>query len=220
MKITLTKLTTEELATLAERVINSSKSGRYTVVENHPLLLKIEKEYADYSKVYEKETYSGKGSEVAAADKKRDKIFAGIKLYLRGYSSLEYLPNYEYAEDLYAIIKRFGLGLDNLSYAKETAKIKILIEELDSEENQPKITALNLETALQAFKSANELFKTLYAEQAEANSDLRSLPSASVIRKNLETALKNYFFILEGMKNIEEWKDIYGDINELVKAFN
>ncbi len=206
------------MATLAERVINSSKSGKYTVVENHPLLQAIEQEYADYSKVYEKETYSGKGSQVAAADHKRDKIFAGIKLYLKGYGGLEYLPNYEKANELYAIIKRLGVGLDKLSYAKETAKIKILLEELESEENQPKITALNLQTALQEFKSANELFKTLYSEQAEANADLRSLPSASVIRRNLETALKNYFFILEGMKSVEEWKGIYADINELVKS--
>ena len=34
MKITLQKLSTKDLATLAQRIINSSKNGNYTVVEN------------------------------------------------------------------------------------------------------------------------------------------------------------------------------------------
>ncbi len=218
MKITFNKLTTEELATLADRVIHSSKNGNYTVVENHPLLQEIEKEYVEYRKVYEKATYSGKGTEVANADRKRDKIFSGIKAYIMGYSKLEYLPNYQYAKDLYRILKQFGLGLDKLNYAKETAKIKILIEELNKVDNKNKITALNLDIALTEFKNANDLFESLYAEQAEANSDLRALPSASAMRKNLESALNDYFLLLEGMKRVEGWEGIYYDINELVKG--
>ncbi len=218
MKITLNKLTTAELATLADRVIYSSKNGNYTVVENHPLLLKIEEEYVEYSKVYEKATYSGKGVEVANADQKRDKIFSGIKAYITGYSKLEYLPNYQDAKDLYQILKQFGLGLDKLNYAKETAKIKILLEELNKVENKNKITALNLDTALTELKNANDLFKSLYAEQAEANSNLRALPTATTMRKKLESALNAYFFLLEGMKDVEGWEGIYYDINELVKG--
>lgn len=37
MKITLTALSTKNLATLAQRIINSSQTGNYTIVENHPL---------------------------------------------------------------------------------------------------------------------------------------------------------------------------------------
>ena len=60
MKITLTNLSTKNLATLAQRIINSSQSGNYTIVENHPLLLALTTSYATYDAVYTKLTYSGK----------------------------------------------------------------------------------------------------------------------------------------------------------------
>ena len=61
MKITLTSLSTKNLATLAQRIINSSQTGNYTIVENHPLLLSLIASYQNYDTVYTKLTYSGKG---------------------------------------------------------------------------------------------------------------------------------------------------------------
>ena len=48
--------------------------------------------------------------------------------------------------------------------------------------------------------------------------NLGQLPSASTIRKNLESAIKNYLALLTAMKNVENWKLIFADINEIVKA--
>jgi len=71
MKITLSKLSTKDLATLTQRIINVSESGTYTVITNHPLLSDLKLKYADYDAVYAKQIYSGKGNEVAQADKER-----------------------------------------------------------------------------------------------------------------------------------------------------
>ena len=54
MKITLQKLSTKDLATLAQRIISSSKNGNYTVVENQELIIAIEKEKKLYNKEYAK----------------------------------------------------------------------------------------------------------------------------------------------------------------------
>lgn len=218
MKITFNKLSTKDLATLAQRVINASKEGDYKVVENHELLLDVEKQYTDYDKVYTKLTFSGKGQEVADADMARDKAFGVLKSFLRGYTALPSMPHHADAVALFNILQEFGLGLDRLNYSEQTAQMKKLIEELGKPENTEKLTNLNLVTAFDELKTAHVRFENLYAQQAEANADLRSLPSATTIRKNLQASLRNYFRLLTAMKNVPGWEMIYADINELVKG--
>ena len=217
MKISFSKLNTKELAALAQRVINSSESGKYTVVENHDLLLEIKKQYDDYDKVYNKLAFSGKGEEVAAADEARDKIFKDMKAFLKGYSSLTSMTNHTDAVELYKVFKNMGLGIDRLNYAEQTAQMKKLLEELMTLENQGRVESLNLLNVYDELTSAQNYFEELYAEQAEANAELRILPSASAIRNNLQIALDNYFKLLSAMKRVPGWEMIYADINELVK---
>ncbi len=218
MQISLTKLTTKTLATLADQVIFSSKSGNYKVVENHPLLNRIEEQYAQYDKVYTKKTFSGKGVEVKKADERRDKIFRSIKMFLKGHSGISSVAGYKEALILNEIFERLGSGMNNLSYADKSAKLKKIIESLTVSENFACLESLGLTIAFEELRMADDFFKKLYAEQAEANADLRSLPSASKIRKNLEAALRDYFNLLESMQTVPDWEGIYGDINELVKA--
>ncbi len=218
MKITFSNISTKSLSTLAERVIKSSKNGNFTVTENNPLLLKIEDEYQQYEKAYSKLTYSGKGAEVAEADSKRDKTFNDLKVFLSGYSRIDSVPNSQEAKELYQVIKQLGLKIDRLSYAQETAMMKKIIEELETTENQNKLTALNLTNTFNQLKTEQENFETLYAEQAEANADLHNLPSATELREGLENALRNYFNLLTAMKDVEGWELIYAEINEIVKG--
>ena len=135
MKIALTNLTTKNLATLAQRLINSSKIGNYTLVENHPLLLALEASYAQYDEVYSKLTYSGKGNDVVELDIRRDRIFINLKLYLDAYRRMDTLQNYQDAEKLYSIFKLFGLDIPKMSYSAESAQLKKLIEKLEQTNN-------------------------------------------------------------------------------------
>lgn len=217
MKIKFSNLSTKELATLAQRVINSSESGKYTIVENHELLLEIKKQYADYDKVYNKLSFSGKGPEVAIADEIRDKNFRNMKDFLKAYSKMSSLPKHKEAGELYKVFKETGLNIDRLNYAEQTAQMNKLINDLSCSENQEKITELNLSEAYNELKTGQAKFEKLYAEQAEANAELRSLPSASSIRGHLQSALRNYFNLLSAMKNVPGWEMIYADIHELVK---
>lgn len=218
MKITFQKISTKNLATLAERIIASSKSGQYTVVENHELLLAVENEYKPYDAVYAKLIYSGKGPEIAEADETRDKAFSSLKLFLKSYKDLPSMPDVIEAQALYDVFEQFGLDIDRMNYAEESAQMKKLIEALEKPENLARLTTLRLDTSFGKLKDAQERFERLYAIQAEANADLRTLPSASAIRRRLERALRDYIGLLTAMRNVPGWEMIYADIHELVKA--
>ncbi|WP_312076489.1 hypothetical protein [Chryseobacterium sp.] len=54
-------MSTKDLAALAKRTLEVSNSGKYAVLNNHPLLTELSARYADYDAVYSKKTFSGKG---------------------------------------------------------------------------------------------------------------------------------------------------------------
>lgn len=218
MKISLVRLSTKNLATLAQRIISNAQSGKYPVISNHPLVSSIQTSYAAYDEVYTKQVYSGKGTDVASADQQRDVAYTSLKAFLNGYRKLSTAVNYKLAEDLYQVFKQFGLDLDRLSYSSQTAQMKKLIEELELPENKQKITALSLDAAFNEMKAKHEAFELIFANQAEANADLRQMSSASAIRKVLEKHLKSYFNLLTAMKEVSGWELFYNDVNELVKA--
>lgn len=218
MKISLSKLTTKDLATLAQRIIANIQSEKYPVIENHPITQVLQTSYQEYDGVYTKQTYSGKGEDVAAADLERDASYNNLKAFLNGYRRLQSVPDYELAEELYQIFVEFGLDLDRLTYSSQTAQMKKLIETLETPDNLEKLNTLPLNTAFLDMKSKQLAFENLFAEQAEANADLRNRTSASAIRNVLENDMKAYINLLTVMKGVSGWDLLYNDTNELVKS--
>lgn len=218
MKISLQRVSTKDLATLTERTITVSASGKYPMLANHPLMNELTTHYADYDAVYTKKTFSGKGKDVAAADYDRDVAFSSLKAFLNGYRQVISVPNYQDAEDLYQIFVQFGLDLDRMSYSSQTAQMKKLIEALELPANIEKIANLSLSVAFAEMKTKHEYFEDIFEEQTEANAGLRQMQSASSVRRSLEKTLRSYFNILTAMKDVPDWKDAYAEINELVKS--
>lgn len=218
MKISLVRLSTKDLATLAQRIISNIQSGKYPVISNHPLTATLQASYTEYDLVYTKQIYSGKGKDVATADLERDVAYTNLKSFLNGYRQLSTAPNYQSAEDLYGLFKTYGLNLDRLSYSSQTAQMKKLIEELETPDNLQKIAVLSLTPAFNEMKTKHENFEVMFADQAEANADLRQMTSASAIRRDLEKNLKTYLNLLTAMKDVSGWELLYSDTNELVKA--
>ena len=218
MKITLSELNTKDLATLSQRTIQTSGSGKYPVLNQHPLIADLTLKYADYDAVYTKKTFSGKGKEVAEADHERDLAFSAIKAFLHGYRQVSSVPNSQDAEDLYQIFAAFGLDLDRMSYSSQSAQMKKLIEALESSVNTQKLSNLSLSIAFAEMKEKHEYFESVFENQAEENAGLRQMQSASSLRKGLEKTLKAFFNILTAMKDVADWKEDYAEISELVKA--
>lgn len=218
MKITLSELSTRDLATLSQRLINSSESGNFPVITHHPLLFSLKTMYADYDEVYTKQIYSGKGVSVANADAERDHAFRILKNFLNGYRKMTTLSNYQFAEDLYQVFRLYGIDMDRESYSKQTAQMKKLIEDLEQPENIQKLNALSLTTAFNDMKSKHEAFEMIFAEQAGANANLRMMKSATAIRRDLEKTVKSFLNLITAMKEVPDWKLLYADLNEQVKA--
>lgn len=89
---------------------------------------------------------------------------------------------------------------------------------LELPDNKQKINVLFLETGFEEMKSKHEAFEVIFADQAEANAGLRTMTSASAIRKDLEKNLKIYLNLLTAMKSVSGWELLYSDTNELVKS--
>ena len=207
MKITLARLTTKDLATLAQRVIQISKNEKHQKTQQqNPLLADLEKKSQAYDEVYAKQIFSGKGKSVS------------VKNFLWGYRQVSSAPHADKAKELYELIKGFGTDLDRLSYSAESAQMKKLIEELEKTENKTKLTALSLTTVFTELKTKQENFEQIYAEQVEANADLRKTPSATAFRRELEKTLRAYLDLVNIMKVKKDWERVYQEINEIVKA--
>ena len=201
---------------MAQRVVNSSKSGKYKIAEEHDFLKALERESAEYDKLYVKLTYSGKGEEITAADMARDKAFYALKLYLKGYKDVPSLPDVTEAAVLYKLMDQYGGNIIKMTYADESAQLKRLIVELDKPENIARLTTLKLKPAYEELKAKQKAFEDFYAEQAEANAELRALPSASSVRARLESALRAYLDLVFAMRSITGWDMLYRDLNEMV----
>lgn len=218
MKITLSELSTKDLATLSQRLITSSESGNFPVINNHPLLSSLKTRYADYDEVYTKQIYSGKGASVADADAERDYAFRILKNFLNGYRKMTTVPNHQLAEDLYQVFRLYGIDMDRESYSTQTAQMKKLIEDLEKPENIQKLNVLSLATAFTDMQDKHEAFETIFAEQAGANAQLRQMKTATSIRRDLEKTIKSFLNLITAMKDVPDWNLLYAELNEHVKS--
>lgn len=217
MKISLQRISTKELATLSERVILVSNDEKYAIVEEHPLLVQLINQYQNYKEVYAKLTYSGRGKEVAEADKQRDDAYNAIRNYVKHYVPMKLLPHYDKAEQLYMIFEQFGKNIPTLNYAEQTAQMEKLIEELSKTENKEILNHLGLTSSFEDLKTKQKNFENLYIQQTKANAELRQIPSATSIRKSLEKSLKLYLDFITVMKSVPNYSALYNDLNEIVK---
>ena len=81
-----------------------------------------------------------------------------------------------------------------------------------------RIINLSLVSAFDDLKTKHTDFEILFAQQAEANGDLRQIASASSSRKELEQVLRSYLNLITAMKDVPDWSNLYHDLNEIVKA--
>lgn len=218
MKMSFVRLSTKDLATLAQRVISTSQKASYDMVANHPILLKLTATFTAYDKVYARNAYSGMGKDVAEFDRLRDMPFKGMREVLHGLVRVDGLSNQQDAIDLYNIFDQMGLDMDGYSYSSESAQMKKLVEALDAPANQTKIANVHLTEMYAMLKTNYAAFEEIYDTQNATNSDLRLQKSASAMRTELETDLRNYLNIVEAMSSVEGWNALNSELSGFLKA--
>jgi len=218
MKIALSRLSTSTLSWLADQIITDSKSEKFPFIENHPLLTALQATYVRYDAVFGKQSYSGQGKIVAAANVRQNDAFNGMKFCLYGMSKVSGNSMQTDAKDLYKIFKSAGVSLTRHKYMTKSAELVKLIEALDKPENATKIERVHLTEIFGILKAAYINFEKLSLEQAGANAKLRLMGTASALRKELERDVHNYLSVLTAMKQQEGWSKLYMLLNEIVKS--
>lgn len=218
MKMSFVRLSTKDLATLAQRVISTSQKSIYDMVANHPILLKLTATFTVYDKVYARNAYSGMGKDVAEFDRLRDMPFKGMKEVLHGLARVDGLSNQRDAIDLLNIFDQMGLDMDGYSYSSESAQMKKLVEALDAPANQTRIANVHLTEIYEMLKTNYLAFEEIFDTQNATNSDLRLQKSASAMRTELETDLRNYLNIVEAMSSVEGWNALNSELTGFMKA--
>lgn len=219
MRTGLFKLSTKDLATLAERIINTSQKSINVMVSHHPLLLKLNDSFTAYDKAYAKQNSSGMGKDVSVTDKLRDMPFKGMREVLHGISRVDGLTNQQEAIDLYSVFEQFGIDMDTYSYSSENAQMKKLIEALDLPENQAKLAKVNLTEMYAMLKVNHQSFLQTYDVQTETNAVLHQQKSASSLRNALENDMQSYLNLIDVMSGFDStWSPLKAELNEIVKA--
>lgn len=218
LSISYSKLTTKKLDYLGEQTIILSEQNNHSEVTSNVLFQQVKTVHADYRVVVMKQTYSGMGAEVAAEDLTRDSFDLGLRKIINGYAAFTGSYKQEYALLLQKIFDQAG-SITQLSYAEESIVIGKILEKLSVSDAKNAISALGIDEEVGMLQESQNRFNSLYTEQVDANSDLRQQSSATKMRKQLEDALRAYYGLVSAMSNVEPWKDIYSDLNELLKKF-
>lgn len=216
LQIPFSRLAVTILGWLARNAIKITKKNTDTAIADNPLFEEVENKYAMYDAVLLKDVYSGMGPEVKNADLKRDQAFYGFLNLLKGLAVFE-SDNAKAAAELYQLITDKGT-IRGLSYGDESELLYKIFDMLDTEESQTLITTAGVDQQYLFLKTTQNNFQEIFLEQAEANSALRQMQSASSIRNELEEALRNFFGFVSVMRKQPEYKNLYADLNEIIKS--
>lgn len=216
LQISLTKLSTKKLDNLAEQTIQLSEMNANPEVRNSEALEVVKEEYGIYHEVVIKEATAGMGGDVKLSDLTRDGYHSGLNNILTGFSAFPKTKKGKAAGELIKVFTETG-SITKLGYVEETTVLGKLAEKLELPENRALITLLGIEDEVGDFMAAHSDFKQIYTEQVDANSSLRQQPSASSIRRDLESALRSFYSHISNKRTKDGWKDIYSDLDELLK---
>lgn len=216
LRINYGRLSTKVLGNLSNRVIAVSSVYAATLLKDNPLLEVLKTNNDHYQQVLVKNIYSGLGDPVAQADLVRDRLYRAFRRMLQGLTVFSDTARGQAARALLTIFEESG-DVNNLSYADQNIVMQTLLKRMDRPENTAHLNILGLLDEYTALKNAQMAFEKISAEQTDANSALRQQASASGIRRNLERSLRDLFSLVSAMENVPEWKDLYHDLNELIK---
>jgi hypothetical protein len=215
LKKGFTRLTNEALAHLASATIKLvTDTEKKTFTENE-LFLAIFEAYKPFNQVLNKATYSGMGTQIADEDGRRDNMYLGLKEVVTGMNRFsKEISKYADTEKLLFVFKKHG-NMSKKTYTQQSAALTAFCDEMATTENAAIIESLGLTDMFARLRNMNTHFKNTYLEQVSANADLRQKDTAVVKRKPLEDALKQFYTLVEAMKNTASWDKLYADLSEL-----
>lgn len=220
MKAKLSRFPVSSLGSLASDTITISKKPVNSVVANNALLKEVEDTHTKFFAVFGKRSFSGLGSSVEEGDIYRDEPLRGMKSILKGFSKVSDYPYQKDAIALLDIMDQLGGDIENQDYGSENESLEKLIVEYDKPENTVRLKNLSLTELYSTLKTRHTGFMDLYFQQTDSNAALRRQGSASQLHNALAESLRNYFGLVNAMRNVPGWQALYSELDEVIKAAN
>jgi len=218
LSIAFSKLSTKQLDFLGEQTISLSEKNANKEVISNLLFHQLKSKHAEYRGVVIRQTYSGLGEALKNDDIIRGKSHSGIVNIVNGFAAFSDTAKQAPALLLQKIITETGF-ISRLNYAEESVVLNKLIERFSDPAAVEAIAIIGIDEEVEKLTNIQKRFDAMYTEQLDINSDLRQQPTASSMRRELEDILRSYYSLVSAFKNVVPWKDIYSDLNELLKKF-
>jgi hypothetical protein len=221
MNISYSRLRVDTLLKLAKGTIETSEKPEFaSIMKDHLLLLQLKISYAIIFSGYNSDAFGETEKIVYRADLKRDRLLRGILGVLKSMSALKGTNIQNDADELLVLFNSFGTNVARFSYDEESVYLNELIETLDKPETLDKLEKLNLKESFELLKQSQIDFENLFFAQVQANAILRNMQSASSLKLTLIRDLRNFLNVVDAMRNLDTWKNLYHELTELIMKVN
>ncbi|MDX2303765.1 MAG: DUF6261 family protein [Microscillaceae bacterium] len=163
--ISTSLLEAEELMTLASRIQKLIQEVKLNNAYVESALRLLQGDIDALNAALTRDKASALTLSVQERDKRRDKAFIGLRTAIEAYTHhLEDEPS-ALAEKLLAIFRKYGTRLHREGYSIQTAKMKMLIADLELPENLKILQNMHADFWLETMKQENEAFESLVKER-------------------------------------------------------
>ncbi len=217
MKTNLSIYSTKGLDTIGRNVVYATRQNAQEAAKTNVLFVNVESEMNAYSPLVLKAATTGMSKEENAAMELVQKNYKRLKKMVDGHAEFPDTDKGKAAVALQSVFKRAG-KLYRQKKGDLSASVENLLAELVKPELTAHIVALGIVPEAEALRAAKTAYDNVAGKRLDAKSDLRQTDSASIGRRKLEKALRNYLSFVTAMRGVEGWQDLYSDLNEIMKA--
>lgn len=216
MKTDFSIYSTRGLDTMGRNVEFATLNNEQEEAKTHPLFVAVQKERKEYSPLVLKASNTGMSMDENNRLLLTRKHYRRLKKMVDAQAEFPDTEKGKAAVALQNIFKRAG-SLYKKKKGDAASSVENLLQEITQPEAMAHITTLGLTVEAEELKTAKAEFDAISIERINVRSELRQTDSASVGRKKLEKALRNYLRFVTSMRDVEGWADLYSDLNELTK---
>lgn len=180
----------------------------------------LEQKSEKYRQSINKRRFSDLTDEMVALDKNRDSLSSAMRSNVASQLSSPIASMRDAALQVQRVLDRF-VGVEVLSFGDESVNLRNMVTELRAPELVDAVTALNLKPWIDAIEKANEDFELKIRERGDDVVAIHEVKSASVLRRELEQALRDYFEFVHALvilKKTDDYRNFEKRLYERVEA--
>ncbi len=208
------------LGAVTWRVVETAQESKMVDVVTDTAYTNLEQKSEKYRQSINKRRYSELTDEMVALDKNRDSLSSGMRKYVASQLDSPVVSMSDAALKVQRVLDRF-VGVEVLSFGDESVNLRNMVAELRATGLQASVTTLNLKPWIDAIETANEAFELKIRERGDDVVAIHEVKSASVLRRELEQALRDYFEFVHALvilKKTDDLKNFEKRLYERVEA--